>query len=180
MLKYLALLRGINVGGGNVIRMTELKAGFESLGLQNVTTFIQSGNVFFESSEKDMSILTGEIETGLSIRFAPYHAWALLLTLSKLKNIVNGAPAIFSSPKGEYRCDVLFLKNPLKPFQVITSVEPKPGVDELFPGSEVVYFARLEARATQSRLPRIISLPIYQNMTIRNWNTTRKLLKLLE
>jgi uncharacterized protein (DUF1697 family) len=60
------------------------------------------------------------------------------------------------------------------------SVPTKPGVDEAHPGSGVLYFSRLTAKATQSRLNKIISSPIYPSVTIRNWNTTTKLLRLME
>jgi uncharacterized protein (DUF1697 family) len=52
-------------------------------------------------------------------------------------------------------------------------------VDRIWAGSNVVYFSRLTSRATQSRLSRVVSLPIYKDMTIRNWNTTTKLVELL-
>jgi len=52
MIKYFAFLRAINVGGKNLIKMEDLKKIFESLGFKNVRTYIQSGNVIFESSEK--------------------------------------------------------------------------------------------------------------------------------
>jgi uncharacterized protein (DUF1697 family) len=52
-------------------------------------------------------------------------------------------------------------------------------VDRIWAGSGVVYFSRLTTRATQSRLSRLVSLPIYKDMTIRNWNTTLKLVELL-
>ena len=61
--QYLALLRGINVGGGNIIRMTNLKACFQASKLENVATYIQSGNVLFETVETDpgkVSRKTGE------------------------------------------------------------------------------------------------------------------------
>ena len=60
------------------------------------------------------------------------------------------------------------------------SVTTKEGVDQAFAGKGVLYFSRLSSRATQSQLSRIIMLPVYQNMTIRNWNTTTKLLNMLE
>ncbi|MBK7451038.1 MAG: DUF1697 domain-containing protein [Anaerolineales bacterium] len=50
---YLALLRGINVGGKNIIKMADLKASFEAMGFSNVVTYIQSGNVVLQSDEKD-------------------------------------------------------------------------------------------------------------------------------
>jgi len=56
----------------------------------------------------------------------------------------------------------------------------KEGVDQAFAGNGVLYFSRLISRATQSHLTRIIGMPIYQSMTIRNWNTTTRLLKMIE
>jgi uncharacterized protein (DUF1697 family) len=75
---------------------------------------------------------------------------------------------------------VIFLKEPLTASQAVKSVAVKPGVDAAFIGPGVLYFSRLIARASQSHLTRIIALPIYQSMTIRNWNTTSKLLALME
>ena len=60
------------------------------------------------------------------------------------------------------------------------SVTTKEGVDQAFAGKGVLYFSRLISRAAQSRLARIITMPVYQSMTIRNWNTTTKLLSMME
>ena len=51
--QYIALLRGINVGGNNIIKITDLKSQIENMGFTNVVTYIQSGNVLFKSDEKD-------------------------------------------------------------------------------------------------------------------------------
>ena len=56
----------------------------------------------------------------------------------------------------------------------------KEGVDEAFAGEHVLYFIRLIERASQSKLTKIVTLPFYQDITIRNWNTTTKLLELSE
>jgi len=60
--QYLTLLRGINVGGNNIIKMTDLKSCFENMGFTSVSTYIQSGNVIFKSDEKDNTRLTNKIE----------------------------------------------------------------------------------------------------------------------
>ncbi len=60
------------------------------------------------------------------------------------------------------------------------SITTREGVDQAFGGEGVLYFSRLISRASQSRLTRIIGMPIYQSMTIRNWNTTTKLASLME
>ncbi|RPI70922.1 MAG: DUF1697 domain-containing protein, partial [Ignavibacteriales bacterium] len=68
-IQWLALLRGINVGGNNIIKMADLKTCFESLKFSDVETFIQSGNIIFKSEEKDKFILTDKIEKALSKTF---------------------------------------------------------------------------------------------------------------
>ena len=176
---YVALLRGINVGGRNLIKMTDLKACFESLGLQNVKTFIQSGNILFSSDESDVGKLTARVEAALSKTFN-YESKLVLRSLQQMKAIVAKAPKGFGTKPATYRYDVIFLKEPLTAAKAMKSVTTKEGVDEAYAGSGVLYFSRLSSKATQSRLPRIIGLPIYQNMTIRNWNTTTKLLALME
>ncbi len=75
---------------------------------------------------------------------------------------------------------MLFLKEPLTAAAALESVPAKPGVDEVHAGPGVLYFSRLLSKATQSRLRYIVAQPIYQSVTIRNFNTTRKLRELLE
>jgi uncharacterized protein (DUF1697 family) len=89
-------------------------------------------------------------------------------------------PKGFGSQPQKYRHDVIYLKEPLTASEAMKSVAIKPGVDAAFVGPEILYFSRLTARASQSHLPRIIGLPVYQAMTIRNWNTTSKLLALMD
>jgi uncharacterized protein (DUF1697 family) len=72
------------------------------------------------------------------------------------------------------------LKAPLTAKQAMKSVRIKEGVDAAHAGKHVLYFSRLISKASQSYLTKIITLSIYQNMTIRNWNTTMKLLDLME
>jgi uncharacterized protein (DUF1697 family) len=176
---YLALLRGINVGGSNIIKMADLKACFQNMGCTDVTTYIQSGNVIFRSEEQDTARLVRTIERELSTRFA-YSSRVVVLTREQLAYIVEHAPDGFGAEPDIYRYDVIFLKEPLTAAEALGSVNPKPGVDTAHEGQGALYFSRLISKATQSRLSRIIGLPIYQNMTIRNWNTTTKLLALMD
>ncbi|MGE5798127.1 MAG: DUF1697 domain-containing protein [Ignavibacteria bacterium] len=177
--KYLALLRGINVGGNNIIKMANLKKCFEDMGCINVATFIQSGNVIFNSDEKDKIKLTVKIENELSKTFN-YNSRIVLITDTLLKSVVKNAPINFGSDHSKYRYDVIFLKAPLTSKAAMKDVKIKEGVDNAYAGKNVLYFSRLTAKATQSHLPKIMTIPIYKNMTIRNWNTTTKLLALME
>ncbi len=89
MTKYIAFLRGINVGNIR-IKMTDLKACFEQLGCTNVTTFLQTGNVVF-NSDKNIQDLKIIIEKGLSETFK-YEAYVLLYEFDNLQKIIDNYP----------------------------------------------------------------------------------------
>jgi uncharacterized protein (DUF1697 family) len=149
------------------------------MGFSEVVTYIQSGNVLFQSAEKDKSALTERIESGLSSQFN-FEARIVTVAHKELAAIVREAPHGFGKDGEAYRYDVIFLKEPLNPREAMKSVSTKAGVDTAHAGRQALYFSRLIAKASQSHLTKIIGLPVYQNMTIRNWNTTTKLLGLME
>jgi uncharacterized protein (DUF1697 family) len=177
--QFLALLRGINVGGKNIIKMTALKAYFEEMGFTDVATYIQSGNVLFAAPKGRQAQLTGAIEEALSKTFG-YQSRVVLVSHKQLKKAVDAAPRGFGEDPSRYRYDVIFLKEPLSASEAMQSVSTKEGVDQAWVGDGVLYFSRLIEKATQSHLSRIVGLPVYQDMTIRNWNTTTKLLALMD
>jgi uncharacterized protein (DUF1697 family) len=172
---YVALLRGINVGGKNLIKMPALKACFEKNGFDAVSTYIQSGNVLFASRDTSSAELTRRIETMLGEAF-DYVPTVVVRSKKQMRGIVEKAPNGFGTEPATYLYDVVFLKEPLTSKKAMGNIAMKPGVDEAHAGVGVLYFSRLKARATQSRLNKIASSPIYPSVTIRNWNTTTKLL----
>ena len=176
---YVALLRGINVGGKNLIRMPALKAAFEDEGFQEVATYIQSGNVVFAAPATRATDLTHRIETMLAEAF-DYVPTVVVRSHKQLRATVDGAPKGFGAQPSKYRYDVIFLKEPLTARAAIGKVKVNPAVDEAHPGSGVLYFSRLVSKATASRLNTIVGSPIYPSITIRNWNTTTKLQRMLE
>ncbi len=97
-----------------------------------------------------------------------------------MRAIVDRAPKGFGTQPDQYRYDVIFLKPPLTAKTALKSLSMKEGVDRGWAANGVLYFSRLTSRATSSRLNRVVGLPIYQQMTIRNWNTTTKLRELLD
>lgn len=175
--RYVTLLRGINVGGKNRIKMADLKACFESNGFEDVRTYIQSGNVLFRSTGTNKQ-LTGRIERMLSNAFG-YTATVVLRTQGQLQAVVDGAPEGFGGEPDRYRYDVIFLVPPFTASKALDKLPLKEGVDEVHSGRGVLYFSRLTERASQSKLSKLVSMPMYQQVTIRNWNTTTKLLGLM-
>jgi uncharacterized protein (DUF1697 family) len=179
MNRYLALLRGINVGGKNLIKMTALRACLEAAGFLDVATYIQSGNVVFRARESNRAALTLRIERALAASFG-YTAPVVLKSRAQLAKIVARAPKRFGAAPARYRYDVLFLKQPLTAAVALKTVPARRGVDQLAAGPGVLYYSRLISRATQSHLAKLVALPIYQRVTIRNWKTTTALLRMLE
>lgn len=175
---YLALLRGINVGGRNIIRMAELRSCFEAEGFRDVVTYIQSGNVIFRAADSTLGDLTIRIEEMLGSAFG-YRAKVVLRSRGQMEAVVAGAPAGFGSQPDRHRYDVIFLRDTLTAEDAMREVLVRPGVDEAWAGDGVLYFSRLISQASRSYLSRLVSMPVYQDMTIRNWNTTTRLLQLM-
>jgi uncharacterized protein (DUF1697 family) len=173
--QFVALLRGINVGGNNIIKMADLKSCFEGMGFTGVSTYIQSGNVIFSSGEHDKGKLTRNIEKVLSDRFS-YKSQLVLVTYRELEAIVAGAPSGFGKFPGEYKYDVMFLREGLSASDLVRQIPLTEGVDQVWNGAGVIYFSRLGSRSSQSRMSKVITMPFYREITIRNWNTTTKLL----
>jgi uncharacterized protein (DUF1697 family) len=177
--QYVALLRGINVGGNNIIKMADLKGCFEAHGFGSVATYIQSGNVLFEADERGPAALSEGIEAALSERFG-YQARVVLRSHAQMRAVVADAPPGFGDQPELYRYDVVFLREPLTAAEAMNELRTREGVDQAFAGDGVCYFSRLISRAAQSYLSRVIALPVYRSMTIRNWTTTARLLALLD
>ena len=178
MPRYVALLRGINVGGKNVIKMADLKACFHEHGFDDATTYIQSGNVLFGATGASEAELVVRIEGMLAARF-DYEASVVVRGRRRMRSIVDGAPEGFGADPATYRSDVIFLQPALKASAAMERLPTKEGVDRAWIGTGVLYVDRLAAQAARSRLSRIASMPMYRYMTIRNWKTTTELLRLL-
>lgn len=173
MIKYVALLRGINVGGNNKTEMSKLKKVFESLGFENVSTYINSGNVIFKTHKKDLEPL---IEKTLKKTFG----FEIRIVIRDEKNIKKLCKAI---PKdwlndAEQRTDVLFLWNEFdskKSLDLIKTTE----VDTLKYINGAIVWNVKRTDVSKSGMNKFIGTTIYKNMTARNINTVRKLNELL-
>jgi uncharacterized protein (DUF1697 family) len=176
---YVALLRGINVGGNNIIKMNELKMIFEEMDLLDVQTYIQSGNVIFTVFEKDKLKLGEKIEKKLSEKLNN-EVKVSLFTLSEMDEIINKKPYRYGEENEKYKYDVIFLIEPLKSKEAIKKIQIRENVDEMYEGNKVLYFKRLKEKITKTYLTKIIGTPIYKYMTLRNWNTTEKLFNLMK
>jgi uncharacterized protein (DUF1697 family) len=177
--KYVALLRGINVGGKKLMKMAEVRECLEGRDFQHVATYIQSGNVLFESSKSDVAGLTAAMEKALTTTFG-HEVPVFLRSQAQLKKIVTQAPAAWKTGQRALRQNVAFLRPPLTAKRALAEIDPKPGVDSVDAGDGVVYMSTVITRLTQSRLPKIVGTPIYADMTVRSYSTCQKILALME
>jgi uncharacterized protein (DUF1697 family) len=175
---YIILLRGINVGGKNPIPMAGLRTCLEEQGFSSVSTYIASGNVLLRS-DKSASEVAYQITRVLPLNFKLDDGFVkvLVLTPAQLQSIIDRKPSGFGEQPGNYHSDVIFLIG-IESAQAITAFAPREGVDNVWAGDGVIYSQRLSSQRTKSRLSKIMQTPFYKSMTIRNWNTTTKLLEI--
>jgi uncharacterized protein (DUF1697 family) len=180
MSTYVVLLRGINVGGKNKVPMADLRTCLEELEFSDVSTYIASGNVILDS-EKRPDEIQAVIEAALPSRFRldSETIKALVLSYDQLKAIIGEKPAGFGEQPDTYASDAIFLIG-IDSAEAMSVFSPRDGVDSVWPGEGVIYSQRLSAERARSRLGKIVGTPAYRLMTIRNWQTTTKLLELLD
>ena len=174
---YAALLRSINVGGNNKVEMAKLKQTFERLGLADVRTLIASGNVIFRTDEQDPSPLVKRIESAIEADFG-IKIRVLLRDLKTMGRIVKAIPEPWVN-NTEIKCDVMFLWKEIDHKDILKQLPFDSALEEVkyVPGAVLWRIDR--AKASKSHMVRIVGTPLYQQMTIRNPNTVRKLYALM-
>lgn len=171
----LALLRGINVGGKNMLPMRDLAGMFEEAGCENVRTFIQSGNVIFTAAGTVAKGLAGVVASKIEERFG-YKVPVILRTAEQLRDVVSNNPF----PGAEDILHVMFLAD--RPGAAkVAALDPKRSAPDVFivRGSEVYLHLPVGVRDTKltnawfdSKLGTV--------STGRNWRTVTKLLAMME
>lgn len=178
-MRYLALLRGINVGGNTLIKMTELKECFESLGFDDVRTYINSGNVIFSSDDKDKLRLAKDIEAAITKSFA-HTVRVVVFSYEEWRAVVENAPKHWGKDDS-YRYNLLVLLPPVTSTEAIAATGAvKPAMEFAEAGKGVIYQGASIKDIGKTTYAKIVGTPIYKQMTIRNFNTATKLLKKME
>ena len=177
-MKYLALLRGINVGGNSLIKMADLKVALLENGFLNVKTFIQSGNVLFESDEKDTEKLAAKMEEVI-VKIFYITSRVVIRSESQLTKVLDNIPDEWKK-ENDLRCYLAFVKEPATAQQVAEQITLKEGIDSLKIGDGVVYMTTLLAGITNSSFSKLASKKIYKEITIRNYTTMHKIATLMK
>jgi uncharacterized protein (DUF1697 family) len=170
---YIAFLRGVNVGGKGIVSMATIKEALVALGLSDVRTYINSGNVIFSSRAAAARQLTSRIEKALE-QHSGMAINVLVMDHKTLKKMVDAIPRTWVDDK-TMRTYLLLLWKELDDRRILDRLPTKPGVDELryTPGAVVWRVDR--ENVGRSQMTRIVGTPLYKKITIRSANTMRKL-----
>ncbi|MGH2788243.1 MAG: DUF1697 domain-containing protein [Actinomycetota bacterium] len=175
---YLALLRGVNVGGKNKVEMKQLKTVFEEAGMTSVKTYINSGNVIFSTTLRGRPRLVRLLEGAIAQRFG-FRIDVLLRDVKSMKAVVKALPTHWTNDK-TMKCDVMFLRDDVDRPSILKQLPFKPELEDVRYAPGAVIWRVDRKNVTRSGMMRLVGTPLYKRMTIRNSNTTRKLLELME
>jgi uncharacterized protein (DUF1697 family) len=175
--RYVALLRGINVGGRTLVKMGDLKTCVEELGLDDVSTYIASGNVLFESGERDAAKLEARIERAIEQRFG-LPVKVVVLNRAAYARIVKAIPDPWIGD-ASLRANVAFVRRGTDAKQVVRELEPDAAVEEVKAIVGAILWATKRDALNRSVMRKLIGGEAYKELTVRNLNTTLKLHELL-
>ncbi|MGS4809656.1 DUF1697 domain-containing protein [Streptococcus sp. Z554] len=174
MIRYALLVRGINVGGKNKVVMAQLRQELTELGLENVETYINSGNIFFNSIVPRTKLIE-KLQAFFERRYPFIQSFSLLSNQDYEKELSN-LPDWWT--KDLARKDVLFYTENLDVDQVIEKVNSLELVDEVLHFGKLGIFWGKLSEASYSKTAyhkHLLKMPFYRNITIRNANTFDKI-----
>jgi uncharacterized protein (DUF1697 family) len=175
--KYVAFLRGINVGGNNLVKMDVLRKEFKEMGFHSVNTYIQSGNVLFESTLVNKDVIKEKIAKALAPLFK-VKIKVLVRSQKDMAKTVAHFPKIFKKPGWKH--NVIFLSEELDSKSVLSRFELKNGIEVISYSSGVLFWSAKMATITRSNMLKLSARQEYQAMTVRNVNTTKKIFELMK
>jgi uncharacterized protein (DUF1697 family) len=175
--RYVALLRGINVGGKTLIKMADLKTCIEELGLDEVSTYIASGNLLFESTERSAAKLETKIERAIEERFE-LPVKVVVLDRASFGRIVQAIPKSWAGDK-TLRANVAFVRRGTNAQTVVRELQPDPAVEKVKAVKGAILWATKRDAVNRSVMRKLIGGAAYKELTVRNLNTTLKLQELL-
>jgi uncharacterized protein (DUF1697 family) len=177
-MSYVALLRGINVGGNTIISMATLKECFEKLGYKNVKTYINSGNVIFQSTVKDPRELEKQIEKLIRDNFT-LDVMVVTRSYDEMNKVIKAIPKNWDKPT-DYKYNVIFLNSKIDNPSILNGLQPKSEIEELHYHPGVLLWAAKTSDLTKSNMVKLSKNSIYKQMTVRNLNTTKKVFELMK
>lgn len=179
MAVIVSLLRAVNVGGHNKVKMDALRELYEALGLRGAQTYVQSGNVVFRTDAKDLVRLQKRIERGIEQSFG-IRTSVVLRSSAELKDVIRRNPFANRSGIEPNRLVVSFLAGEPGPESKETIAQIKVGPEELRLDGRELYIYYAAGMGTSKLTPAILERALKVSGTARNWNTVTKLIDLTE
>lgn len=175
---YVALLRGINVGGKNKVDMKKLKLAFEDAGMSSVVTYINSGNIVFADHIHLKEQLAPMLEKAIYRHFG-LQINVLIYSVGEFQEITEAIPKNWSNDS-QMKSDVLFLWQDVDGESVLDGLPTKPEIDSVSYVPGAILWSVDRDQAAKSGMVKIVGSSLYRRVTIRNVNTVRKIAELLQ
>jgi len=175
---FVALLRGVNVGGNNMIKMSELKVSFEQLGFTQVSTYINSGNIIFKSKEPDPRKLERKIEQMLAKDY-DLDSKVVVRSVSEMETLVKNLPTHWDSDSN-WRYNVMFLRHTIDSEETVAELQFKSDVEQVVYHPGALLWSAQVPDLNRTSMQKLSSRKIFREMTVRNLNTTKKLCELMK
>ncbi|MEQ2529272.1 DUF1697 domain-containing protein [Bacillaceae bacterium CLA-AA-H227] len=174
---YIALLRGINVGGKNKIDMKLLKQTFEQVGMQDVVTYINTGNIIFSSNDLSKNELSRILEEAIHKDF-DLDIKVVVRSFDDIKRIISAIPDTWKNDN-EMKSDVMLLWDEIDEESVLEKLTIKENIDTVKYVPGAILWSVDKRNLTKSGMSKLIGTKIYKQVTVRNVNTTRKIYELM-
>ncbi len=180
MMKYVVLLRGINVGGNHRVPKDEFRQVLENLEFHDVVIYINSGNAVFTS---DNTVQSTEVQTALEKQFG-FTIPTLVLPGDKIQAIADAIPPDWTNDslkpdKSGQKSDVLYLFDEINTPDIVEKLGHKPDIETMIYVDGAVIANITRANQSKGSLQKLFGSALYSNMTIRNINTAKKLAELV-
>lgn len=175
---FVALLRGVNVGGNNMISMAALKQSFEQMGFAGVSTYINSGNILFQTKENDPRKLEISIEQMLSKKHQ-LDCKVVVRSFAEMGKLIRNLPQSWDADKS-WKYNVIFLRHSIDSKNLLRSLNPKPDIEEIVYCPGTLLWSAQISEMNRTTMQKLSSQKIFRDMTVRNTNTTRKLYELMK
>ena len=176
---YISILRGINVSGQKLIKMDALRKLYENLGFGQVTTYVQSGNIIFTSSNAD----TRELERQISLQIEKETGWkvpVIVLTFNKLKQIIDNNPFTKAPNNNPAFMHITFLWSAPFPYDSVSIENKKQPEEKIAFSDDAVYLYCPDGYGKTKLTNNFFEAKLKINATTRNWKTTNELLKIAQ
>ena len=180
-MKYIALLRGINISGKNKISMSELKKVLEENKYQNVVTYLNSGNVIFESNINDKEAIMQDIYNIVKDKFN-LEIPIFIISALELEDILNNNPKWWGTDNKEIYDNLIFIIPPTKYEEVYNTIgSPKEGLEQIEEYNNCIFWSfDLNNYRKSNWCVKTTSTDIKDKITIRTTNTMRKILEICQ